>query len=91
MRSPVVLPAHGTFPELIEATGAGVIVPPENAAALADALHSLLEDPARRGDMARRGLDAVRDRFSADTMARETVRVLEQYLHSALSPQHSAL
>ncbi len=79
---PVVLPEHGSFPELVEATGAGVLVPPNDAAALADALGRLLEDAPGREAMARRGSDAVRERFSADAMATATVKVLERYVRS---------
>ena len=43
---PVVLPAHGTFPELIEDTGGGVLHEPENPQALAAALRQMILDPA---------------------------------------------
>ena len=41
---PVVQPAHGSFPELIEQTGGGVLVPPGDADALARAIADLLRD-----------------------------------------------
>lgn len=56
---PVVQPAHGSFPELLEQTGGGVLVPPEDPSALARALCDLLSDDARRralGDEGRRGV-----------------------------------
>src|SRR6185436_21127026 len=56
---PVVLPRHGAFPELIEATGGGVLVEPGSAGALAEALKALLLDPARRRELGRRGREAV--------------------------------
>lgn len=80
---PVVLPAHGAFPELIEASQAGVLVRPGDTAALADALRSLLHDAELRAEMGRRGYHAVRTRFSADRMAADTVRVISQYLPDA--------
>ncbi|MSQ93948.1 MAG: glycosyltransferase [Gemmataceae bacterium] len=76
---PVVQPAHGSFPELIEATGAGVLVPPGDPAALAEALRCLLEQPVERLRMGKLGQAAVWDRFNAATMARETVRVYERH------------
>ena len=67
--TPVALPHHGSFPELIEATGGGVTHAPGDAAALADALAALLDAPQRRADMARAGHAAVRDRFLDTHMA----------------------
>lgn len=72
---PVVLPAHGTFPELL-ADGGGLLVPPGDTAALAAALRRALADPDWRDAAGRAGAAAVRERFTADAMARETERVL---------------
>ena len=44
---PVVQPGHGAFPELIEATGGGLLVEPGSAEALADGLALLAGDPER--------------------------------------------
>jgi glycosyltransferase involved in cell wall biosynthesis len=76
---PVVLPRHGTFPELIEATGGGLLVEPGNPAALASGLRQLLEDGAIRERMGAAGQKAVFSRFTAAAMARDTVAVLEPY------------
>lgn len=78
---PVVQPAHGTFPELIEATGGGLLVPPGEPAALAETLRMLMENPEERLAMGMRGLDAVKARFDAATMARETLRIYERVRH----------
>jgi glycosyltransferase involved in cell wall biosynthesis len=77
---PVVKPRHGAFPELIEATGAGLLVPPDDPAALAEGLREALADVAFRDRAGKAGAIAVRERFSAEAMARETVAVLEQYV-----------
>src|SRR4029450_2947049 len=42
---PVVQPEHGSFPELIELTGGGILCPPNDAQALAASLSELLRDP----------------------------------------------
>lgn len=76
---PVVQPAHGSFPELIALTGAGALVPPNDPAALAEALVKTLTDAEQHQKMSRLGFAAVRDRFTAERMARETVAVLEKY------------
>lgn len=75
---PVVQPAHGSFPELIELTGGGVLTPPGNLSALAAALAELLRDPARRGELGRAGHDAVRSSFTNDHMARKMLEVYRQ-------------
>ena len=68
---PVVQPRHGAFPELLEATGGGVLCEPDDPGALADALESLLADPDRVRGHAERGRRAVFERFGVDRMARE--------------------
>jgi glycosyltransferase involved in cell wall biosynthesis len=78
---PVVQPRHGTFPELIEATGGGLLVEPNDPAALAVKLRTVLEDSALRRRLGEDGQKAVFARFNAETMARETAAVLAQYHH----------
>jgi glycosyltransferase involved in cell wall biosynthesis len=82
---PVVQPAHGSFPELIEATGAGLLVPPGDAAALAAALQQLLQQPEERHRLGMLGHAAVRQRFDAASMARATVAVYQQVVAGGVS------
>ena len=74
---PVVQPRHGAFPELLETTGGGLLVEPENAEALANGLERLLLDPSLRSGLASTGWLRVRDSFSMERMARETAAALE--------------
>ncbi len=71
---PVVQPAHAAFPEIVQATGGGVVCPPGDPQALAVAIEDLVLDPARRRALAEAGQRAVHGRFStaaaADTMLR---------------------
>jgi glycosyltransferase involved in cell wall biosynthesis len=83
---PVVKPRHGAFPELIEATGGGLLVPPDDPAALAAALRQVLEDHDLRDRAGRAGEAAVRERFTADVMAKETAAVLERYAAVSAAP-----
>ena len=76
---PVVQPRHGSFPELVEATGGGLLVEPENPAALAEGLKRLLTDAALRQELGRKGKEAVHTRFTAERMAAETAEVLGRY------------
>jgi glycosyltransferase involved in cell wall biosynthesis len=77
---PVVQPAHGTFPELIEASGGGLLVAPSDPAALADTLRHLLNHPEEGRRLGENGRRAVEDRFTAAEMARATLRVLERHV-----------
>ena len=75
MGLPVVQPAHAAFPELLEATGGGLLFSPDDPAALARTLHELLVDRARARALGERGKKAVLERFSGARMAREVERV----------------
>jgi glycosyltransferase involved in cell wall biosynthesis len=77
---PVVQPRHGSFPELIELTGGGILVKPGEPADLAHGLRLLLDNPGLRDEMGRKGRDAVRREFSAETMALHTMEVYRQYV-----------
>jgi glycosyltransferase involved in cell wall biosynthesis len=75
---PVVQPAHGSFPELVEATGGGLLVTPDDPADLARGLHRILADAALRLESGRKGKDAVHQHFSAAGEARRTADVLRR-------------
>jgi glycosyltransferase involved in cell wall biosynthesis len=75
---PVVQPRHGSFPELVEATGGGILCHPEDPHDLARALAELSSDAARRKDLGQRGQDGVRRYFHAERMAQESVAIYER-------------
>lgn len=87
---PVVQPAHGAFPELLGATGGGLLVAPHDPQAVATGLETLLRDTLKRRALAEQGQAAVHARFNADSMARATWDVLRQYLSSTASPAEIA-
>ncbi len=76
---PVVQPRHGSFPELIEATGGGLLFEPNNARALARSLAELMDDPEKRRTLGQRGRDAVRKDFTDEIMAERAWQVFERY------------
>lgn len=84
---PVVQPDHAAFGEVIGATGGGMLYdpPPESAEALPKALAALLRDGAHRRALGDTGRAAVRDRFTADHMARNTLAALETICPQAVS------
>lgn len=67
--TPVVLPAHGAFPEILARTGGGSLVQPGNSQALAVALEQMVHEPERRSRLASEGAENVRKYFSAESMA----------------------
>jgi glycosyltransferase involved in cell wall biosynthesis len=72
--TPVVVPDHGTFPELISDTGGGLLCRPADPAALAAAIRQMIEDPQGRHLHGVRGHQAVHARYRADRMAQETLQ-----------------
>lgn len=76
---PVVQPRHGSFPELIEATGGGLLVHPNDPGDLARGLQQLLENPGHLKELGDLGRNAVHQRFHAEKMARETVAVYKKF------------
>jgi glycosyltransferase involved in cell wall biosynthesis len=66
------------IPELVENGVSGVLVPPANARALADAIRNLLADPERARRMGERGREKVRAEFTLS----ECVRRLNQRLEA---------
>ncbi len=74
---PVVQPRHAAFPELIEATGGGVLCEPGDAKSLADKIEELLLNPTQAQALGAAGATAVRARFTTAAMAQEQLRVFE--------------
>jgi glycosyltransferase involved in cell wall biosynthesis len=74
---PVVQPPSGAFPELIAATGGGVVAAGDDALSLADALDTLLSDPSHARSLGLAGNAAVREHFSADAMAISYARLCD--------------
>ena len=78
---PVVQPRHGSFPELIAATGGGILVDTESPDAIAEGISQLMNDPEHRKHLGRRGKEAVHNEFSDDVMAEATLAVYQKYIN----------
>ncbi|MGH2980804.1 MAG: glycosyltransferase family 4 protein, partial [Solirubrobacterales bacterium] len=75
---PIVLSAVGGFPELASEHGAARIVPPENPAALAQALGELVDDENARSELAAAARRAAEGPFSWDRIGAETLALYEE-------------
>lgn len=76
---PVVQPRAGSFPELVDATGGGLLYDPAEKGALVRALARLIDEPALRCRLAKSGQAAVAQQFTARQMAERTWQVYERY------------
>ena len=75
---PLVQPDLGAFPEIIHATGGGLIYHPNTSDALADALGKVLSDQAGLMKMSRNGRKAVEEKFNCSGIV---IKMMEIYQH----------
>ena len=74
---PVVEPALGVFPELLELTGGGVLYEGNTAQALAKAMAPLLLDPDHARQLGQEGQEGMKAYFSIDQTTQDLVRLYE--------------
>lgn len=75
MRKPVIATAVGGTPELIENHVTGLLILPDNPAALADAVLFMLNHPDIAQNMGQAGYCRVRDHFSLTAMVEKTEKL----------------
>lgn len=80
---PVVQTARGAFPELIETTGGGLLVPPGDPQALADALQRLVHDPQLRLSLGQAGRSAVLNQRTIAVHASSLLELISRLRSSA--------
>ena len=73
---PVVASRLGGLVEIIRDGGTGILVPPDDPAALAAAIEGLWDDKARAAEMGVKAWDYAREEFAPD---RQTGRLAELY------------
>nr|MCU0514450.1 glycosyltransferase [Anaerolineae bacterium] len=79
-RLPVIASAVSAIPEVVEHGVTGLLVPPADPDALAQALRVLLPDRSLRAYLGLNGEDRLDRLFSAARMAEETIAVYEDFL-----------
>lgn len=77
---PIIATNVGGIPEIIDDGKTGILVPPENPQALAEAINKLLQNPDLAANLARAAKSKVEMHFSAKTMAEKTAEVYDKVL-----------
>ncbi len=77
---PVVQPRRGALTEIVEKTGGGILVEPDNPEDLAQGILHLWDNPAKRTELGSQGYESVRLHYSAAQMAEEAVAVYRRLL-----------
>ena len=82
---PLVQPRRGAFTEIVEKTGGGLLVQPDDPQSLADGILKIVRDKQLAEELSANGFRGVREQYSAANMAD---RVLEAY-ESVICPTPS--
>lgn len=77
---PVVQPRRGSFTEIVERTGGGLLVNATDAESLAAGLLTMIESPSLRAELSQRAFAGVREHYGVSNMAR---RAIEAYSSAA--------
>ena len=73
---PVVLPAKGAFPELVEKSGGGVLYAPEDLSALVETLEQIFVGESKRRQLSVTGRQNALEFFSVQRAAQEVMKLI---------------
>jgi L-malate glycosyltransferase len=79
---PVVATRSGGIVEVVEHGTTGLLAPPLDPEAFADAIEKLAEDDQLRRDMGERGIDRVRRKFTVEALTENTMRIYDSIWNS---------
>lgn len=88
---PVVATAAGGMPEVVQHGETGLIVPPRDSRAMADAIIRLLKDEPLRQRMGAAGLSRAHSRFSAERMVADTLDAYAKVCAAVRSPRQNGV
>ena len=75
---PVIYSGEGEAAELLVENGCGITTPPEDAAALAEAMRSLAYNPTRRNALGASGRQMVQNTYSWTTIVRKWLQGMDR-------------
>ena len=78
---PVISTTTGGIPELL-GNGAGILVPPEDCEALANAIERLLKDPEIRREIGIKGREKVKKEFAIDSVVQKLIELFKNPVDS---------
>jgi colanic acid biosynthesis glycosyl transferase WcaI len=83
MKRPLILAVDGEARNLVEQSGGGIFVPPEDVEAIAAAITSLEQNPQQRQKMGEAGRAFVETHFDRTKLAARYLALLEKHTHSS--------
>ncbi len=78
---PVVQPRRGGFTEIVETTGGGLLVGPDDPSGLAEGLLSIHRDPELAAQLGKKGFEGVRKHYNVARMADRALEVYESVIN----------
>ncbi|MGC8886303.1 MAG: glycosyltransferase family 4 protein [Verrucomicrobiia bacterium] len=75
--APLVLPRHGSFPEIVEETNTGILYAPNFTEYLISALDKMINDTNLYNNCKKNCLTAAREKFDATVMAQNFINALQ--------------
>jgi glycosyltransferase involved in cell wall biosynthesis len=83
--TPLVQPALGAFPEIIEKTGGGAFYSPNTVDALVAKWAEVLSDPEKIKEMSVKGRKSVMENYTTEVLTKEVLRVYEEVIEKNIS------
>ena len=77
---PVVQPRRGGFTEVVEKTGGGLLVEPDNVESLVEGLVKIYQEPELAESLSQSGFEKVREHYNVSLMADRVLEVYEEVL-----------
>lgn len=74
---PVIATDVGEIPEVVKTTGAGIVIPPRDSTALAEAIHELAINTPMRLALARNAANALQEGLSSRTLAMRAKKIYQ--------------
>lgn len=90
MARPIIMAVDGQARRILEGSGGGLFVEPENPEALAAAVRKLAQDPGERAAMGARGKTFVRANYDRAVLAQRYLGIIEVLLGLAAEPRRLA-